>query len=123
MGDLPSEAELQELRALAANDRAAFKKRFSAFLGSRRELTAIAPVILYETLGRTFNDGSGSASLLWLACHRFAAEQPEAVRATGLASEGDILGEVLFEKIRTSRSGTAFSTHSYDQVWSFVKHR
>jgi anaerobic selenocysteine-containing dehydrogenase len=86
-------------------------------------LTAIAPVILYETLGRTFSDGSGSASLLWLACHRLAAEQPEAVRATGLTGEGDTLGEALFETIRTSRSGATFSTHTYEQVWSLVKHR
>jgi anaerobic selenocysteine-containing dehydrogenase len=123
MGDLPSEAELQELRMLAANDRVTFRKRFSALLSSRRELAVIAPVILYETLGRTFSDGSGVASPLWLACHRLAAEQPEAVRATGLVGEGDMLGEALFEKIRTSRSGTAFSTHTYEQVWSFVKHR
>lgn len=123
MGDLPPEVELEELRALAAADRAEFMKRFTTFLGNHRGLTAIAPVVLYETLGRTFSDGSGAASLLWLASHRFAAEHPDAVRATGVEGEGFLLGEALFEKARTSHSGMAFSTHDYDQVWSLVKHK
>lgn len=123
MGHLPPETELTELRALAATDRAGFMKRFMAYLGGRPELTTIAPVVLYETLGRTFADGSGAAALLWLAAHRFAAEQPEAVHATGITEEGFALGEALFEKIRTSRSGVPFSTQSYEQVWSLVKHR
>lgn len=123
MGALPPEAELAELRALAAHDRASFHQHFMQFLGARRELAAIAPVVLYETLGRTFADGSGGASLLWLAAHRLATEQPEAVRATGLTGEGAALGEALFETARTSRSGMAFSTHTYEQVWSLVKHK
>jgi len=123
MGDLPSDTELAELRALADTNRQEFMQRFTAFLGSRRGLAAIAPAVLYETLGRTFADGSGTASLLWLAAHRFAADQPEAVRATGLEGEGFDLGEKLFEKIRTGYSGTAFSMHTYDQVWNLVKHK
>lgn len=123
MGDLPPEAELAELRALAAADRAGFMKRFTALLGGRRELAAIAPVVLYETLGRTFSDGSGAASPLWLACHHFASELADAVRAAGIEGAGSILGEALFEKIRTGRSGVAFSTHAYEQVWSLVKQR
>lgn len=123
MGELPAEAELTELRTLAATDREEFIKRFMAFLGGRPELAAIAPVVLYETLGRTFADGSGAAALLWLASHRFVAEQAEAVRAAGIEGRGFALGEALFEKIRTSRSGVAFSAHAYEQVWSLVKHK
>jgi anaerobic selenocysteine-containing dehydrogenase len=123
MGDLPPEADLVELRTLAAADRAEFRKRFTALLGSHPELATIAPVVLYETLGRTFSDGSGAAALLWLASHRFASERPEAVRAAGIEGEGYVLGETLFEKIRTSRSGVAFSTHEYEKVWSLVKHK
>lgn len=123
MGLLPPDDELAELRALAATDHATFQQRFIALLGSRRELGAIAPVVLYETLGRIFPDGSGAASLLWLAAHRLASEQPEVVRATGLQGEGSALGEALFEKIRTSHSGTAFSTHAYKQVWNLLKHK
>jgi anaerobic selenocysteine-containing dehydrogenase len=96
---------------------------FTTLLGQRRELAAIAPVVLYETFGRTFSDGSGAAALLWLASHRFATEHPEAVRAAGIAGEGYALGEALFEKIRTSHSGVAFSTHPYEQVWRLVKHK
>jgi len=123
MGLLPPENELAKLRTLAATDHATFQQHFTTLLGSRREFGAIAPVILYETLGRTFTDGSGTASLLWLAAHRFAIEQPEAVRATGLQGERFALGEALFEKIRTSHSGTAFSSHTYKQVWNLLKHK
>ena len=123
MGLLPPETDLVVLRDLAATDRAEFQRRLLAWLGSRREFGAIAPVVLYETLGRTFPDGSGAASLLWLAAHRLATEQPDAVRATGLAGEGFALGEALFEKIRTSHSGTAFSTHTQDHMWNLIKHR
>jgi anaerobic selenocysteine-containing dehydrogenase len=111
------------LRKLATQDHSAFHKQFMTFLGGRRTLAAIAPVVLYETLGRTFPDGSGAACLLWLAAHRLAAEQPDAVRATGLEGEGPVLGEALFEKIRTSPSGAAFSAHAYEQVWSLIKHK
>jgi anaerobic selenocysteine-containing dehydrogenase len=123
MGDLPPDAELAELRALATTNRQEFMQQFTTFLNSRRGLSAIAPAVLYETLGRTFADGSGTASLLWLAAHRLATEQPEAVRATGLQGEGFTLGEALFEKIRTGHSGVAFSAHTYDQVWSLMKHK
>jgi anaerobic selenocysteine-containing dehydrogenase len=123
MGDLPPEAELLDLQRLAATNRAEFMNRCTALLGSRREFALIAPVVLYETLGRTFSDGSGAAVPLWLASHRFASEQPEAVRAAGITGEGFALGEALFEKIRTSRSGVAFSTHAYEQVWRLIKHK
>ncbi len=123
MGLLPSEHELRSLRERAVTHREDFQKAFMALLGSRRELGALAPVVLYETLGRTFADGSGVASLLWLAAHRLATDQPDAVRATGLSGNGFALGETLFEKIRISHSGTAFSTHTYDQVWTLLKHR
>jgi anaerobic selenocysteine-containing dehydrogenase len=123
MGALPAKTALAELRSLAATDREEFMQRFVAVLGNHPELAALAPVVLYETLGRTFADGSGAAVLLWLASHRFAAEQPEAVRAAGVEGKGFALGEALFETIRTSRSGVAFSIHTYEQVWSLVKHK
>jgi hypothetical protein len=44
LGHLPAKPELAELRTLAAADRAAFRERFTALLGSRRELAAIAVV-------------------------------------------------------------------------------
>lgn len=45
------------------------------------------------------------------------------MRAAGIVGEGFALGEALFEQIRTSRSGVAFSTHTYEQVWSLAKHK
>jgi anaerobic selenocysteine-containing dehydrogenase len=45
------------------------------------------------------------------------------VHAAGIEGKDFALGEALFEKIRTSRSGVAFSTQTYEQVWNLVKHR
>jgi anaerobic selenocysteine-containing dehydrogenase len=123
MGELPPDAELESLRQLAATDRPAYGKKVMALLRERPGLAGVAPVLLYKTLGPALPDGAANAAPLWFACQRVAGEDPEAVRAAGIESDGAALGEALFQKILTSRSGTAFTTHTYDQVWRFVVHR
>jgi anaerobic selenocysteine-containing dehydrogenase len=120
MGDMPDEHELMKLRESAARDRKEFLGKFSRLVQSRPTLNEIAPVLLYETLGRTLPDGSGVIAPLWAACHRLAAKSPHAVRAAGIKGDGFDLGESLFEKVRTSRSGTEFTKHEYDQVWELL---
>ena len=122
MGDLPAEEELAVLRETAARDRQAFMKSFSQLLQSRPAVAAVAPVILYETLGRTLADGAGAFAPLWTYCHTLAMKMPHAVQAAGIAGDGFELGEALFEKARTSRSGMAFTKHQYGQVWELLKH-
>jgi anaerobic selenocysteine-containing dehydrogenase len=122
MGDLPAEAELTELREVVGRDRKEFIREFGRIIQSRPGLGEIAPVVLYETLGRTLEDGAAVIAPLWSACHRLAAKSPEAVRAAGLKGDGFDLGEALFDKVRTSRSGMAFTKHQYDQVWELVAH-
>jgi anaerobic selenocysteine-containing dehydrogenase len=122
MGDLPQEQELAELRQLAATDRPAFAESLMAILCERPALTAIAPAVLYKTLGPSLPDGAANAAPLWLSCHRLVLDQPDAVRAAGIQGEGPALVEALLEKILASRSGTAFTAHAYDQVWNFVTH-
>jgi anaerobic selenocysteine-containing dehydrogenase len=59
---------------------------------------------------------------LWVACHRAAASMTAPVRrALGSEAHGAALGDELFERIMTSPSGTAFSTHTYDEVWDLVR--
>ena len=120
MGDLPPEDELGKLREIAVHDRQEYMRAIGKVLQSRPGLGEIAPMILYETIGRTFDGDSAVIAPLWMACHRLASKSPEAVRATGLAGEGFDLGEALFEKMRTSRSGAAFTKHAYDKVWELV---
>jgi anaerobic selenocysteine-containing dehydrogenase len=116
MGDLPAEAELVKLREIAARDRKIFMREFGRVLRSRPALAEIAPLMLYETLGATLADGAAVIAPLWAACHRLAAKAPHAVHAAGIEGEAFELGEALFEKVRISRSGMAFSKHEYDQV-------
>ena len=79
-------------------------------------------MLLYRTLGATLPDGAASMAPLWAGCHRAAATMPVAVRrALGSDAEGAALGEELFEKIISSESGTAFSTHTHDEVWELVR--
>jgi anaerobic selenocysteine-containing dehydrogenase len=88
MGDLPGALELADLREVAARDRREFMRRFSQMTQSRPALNETAPVVLYETLGRTLADGSGAIAPLWPSCHRLAARMPQAVKAAGIAGEG-----------------------------------
>jgi anaerobic selenocysteine-containing dehydrogenase len=122
MGDLPPEDELVKLREIAAADRKTFMREFGRVLQSRPVLGEIAPVMLYETLGATLADGAAVIAPLWAACHRMAAKAPHAVGAAGIEGEAFELGEALFEKVRTSRSGMAFTKHEYDQVWELIAH-
>lgn len=123
MGDLPPDDQLAELRGIATRDRKEFMQRFSSMAQSRPGLGQIAPILLYETLGRTLSDGSGAAAPLWPLCHRLAAMMPHAVKAAGIEGEGFELGEAIFEKARASHSGMAFTKHEYDQVWELMAHR
>ena len=122
MDALPSEETLAGLRDLAATDRAAFAASFRALLGTDPAYATVAPVVLYETLGRVLPDGAGAAAPLWPACHALAQRDPEAVRAAGIVGEGPMLGEALFARVLSSPSGTLFSVHDYDAVWSMVRH-
>jgi len=121
MGDLPSAETLAPMQRLAAQDRKAFLRDVVDQMSKRPVLAAMAPVLLYQTLGRTLPEGAPVAPI-WLSCHRVAADHGPAVRrALGLDREGFELGEALFERVISSRSGLAFSIHEYDDVWSLVK--
>ena len=53
MGDLPSDADLAELRALAAEHRGTMMQRAFQMFGENPKLVPIAPALLYATLGPT----------------------------------------------------------------------
>lgn len=123
MGALPDDGVLGELRDLAATDRAGFARRLGAVLAASPAHAAVAPAVLYETLGRTLPDGTGAAVPLWPPCHALARRDPAAVRAAGVEGEdAAALGEALFARVVSSESGAVFSVHAYDDVWSMLRH-
>jgi anaerobic selenocysteine-containing dehydrogenase len=111
------DAELEPLRAAAREGRGAFARAFFAALGANPGLGRLAPVVLYETLGRTLPEGAAAAAALWGLAHQCAQAFPESLRRAGF--EGDPLaqGEALFDAMLRERSGLVFSVDDYPETW------
>ncbi|HEY4409591.1 MAG TPA: molybdopterin dinucleotide binding domain-containing protein, partial [Acidimicrobiia bacterium] len=133
-----TEADLAPLQEAAGQGRAAFATAFFAAAadpsGSRRldrgdtprppgnpMLGAVAPVVLYRTLGPTLPDGAAAAAVLWAAAHKCAQINPDSVRRAGFTGEGVLAGEQLFEAILASRSGVVITDDDYDASWRRVR--
>ena len=121
MGAVPE--SFPELEEAARQGRQAFALAFQKAMRSQPELADFAPVVLYETLGRTLPEGAAAAAFLWASAHSFAAKHPEAVRRAGHSGEGPALGEALFDAFVSSHSGVVFSINEYDDSWKFIRHR
>jgi len=109
----------EPLRAAAERGRGDFAAAFFTLIAGRPDLAALAPIVLYRTLGPTLPDGAASAAILWGACHRCAQANPEGVRRAGFG-EGLEAGEALFDAVLTSPSGVVITVDEIDDVWSRV---
>lgn len=115
------EADYAPLReALATGGRAAYALAFFAATADPR-LGALAPVLLYRTLGPSLPDGAAAAAILWGASHRCALSFEASVRRAGFTGEGLELGEALFEAILSSPSGLVFAVDEQDDTWRRVR--
>jgi anaerobic selenocysteine-containing dehydrogenase len=125
LGLLPGDNALAPLREAASHSRAAFARELRTFMGANPNAAAIGALVLYHTLGQTLPDGTAAAAPLWQAAQSCAKRAPEAVRRA-IGADGSIpneaLGDALFDAIVGQRSGAAFTTHSYDDVWTLVGH-
>lgn len=120
LAPVPDE-ELEPLRAAARAGRAEFATAFLTAAGANPQLAALAPWVLYETLGPTLPDGAASAAALWGLAHRCALTYPDAVRRAGHEGEGPALGEALFDALLAGRSGITFTLDDYEDAWSYVR--
>jgi anaerobic selenocysteine-containing dehydrogenase len=116
-----TEEDLAPLREAATHGRAAFAMAFFAAIGADARLGAVAPVVLYRTLGPTLPEGAAAAAVLWAAAHKCAQAHPESVRRAGFTGEGLEAGERLFEAILSSRSGVVITDDDYDESWRRLK--
>ena len=116
-----TDADLAPLREAAAQGRDAFAAAYFQATTDKPELGALAPVVLYRTLGPTLPDGAASAAILWGAAHRCALGFESSVRGAGFAGEGLALGESLFDAILAGHHGVTFSVDPWDEVWARVK--
>ncbi|MEK7793406.1 MAG: molybdopterin-dependent oxidoreductase, partial [Candidatus Hydrogenedentota bacterium] len=125
MGELPgSFPELEEAarQHVADPSKGIFPMALMKAFHEHPEWSKQLPVVLYSTLGKALPDGAGSAAILWGAAQRFAEQYPDAVRGAGIEDDGAGLGEAVFKKILTSRSGMVFSKLSVADSWRFVSH-
>ena len=78
-----------------------FAEAFFAATAANPTLGALAPVVLYRTLGPTLPDGAASAAVLWGAAHRCAhVLSPTSVRRAGFDGEGLSSGEAAVRRHR-----------------------
>jgi anaerobic selenocysteine-containing dehydrogenase len=125
MGFLPGDNALAPLREAARRSRPEFAAAFRAFMAENPSAAAVAPLVLYHTLGQTLPDGTAAAAPLWNAALLCAKRSPQAVRrAIGAPDEipDQMLGDALFDAIVSARQGTAVTHHEYDEVWSLIGH-
>ena len=115
-----NEGELADLAAAAARipaeGRAPYAQAFLGWMAARPENAALAPVVLYETLGPTLPDGAAAAAVLWGAAHSCVMSYPASVRRAGFEGEGLEAGERLFEAILSRRSGITFTVDEYEET-------
>jgi anaerobic selenocysteine-containing dehydrogenase len=123
LGLLPGDNALAPLRAAAERSRGEFDKTFGGFMKDNPAAQPAGALVLYNTLGRTLPNGTAAAAALWPAAQACARRMPAAVRRA-LEAPADVpdarLGERLFDALVTSPQGTAFTTHTYQEVWSLV---
>ena len=112
--------DMAALRAAAEDSRLAFGAAFLEYMSAHPELGALAPIILYRTLGPTLPEGAAAAAVLWNAAHRCAMTYPNSVRAAGFEGEGLELGEALFDAVLASHSGLTFSVDEADVSWERI---
>lgn len=123
LGLLPGEEALAPLRHAAARSRREFATAFRSFMSESASAGPVAPLILYNTLGRSLPDGVAAAAPLWGGAQSCAKRSPAAVRrAIGASDEmpDAELGDALFDTIVAARQGAAFTSHGYDDVWSLI---
>ncbi|MCU1366301.1 MAG: molybdopterin oxidoreductase [Ilumatobacteraceae bacterium] len=109
-------ADLAPLRAAAEQGRAQFAEAFFAATAANPVLGALAPIVLYRTLGPTLPDGAAAAAILWGAAHRCALGFESSVRRAGFTGEGLELGEAVFDAILASPSGVTFALDEWADV-------
>jgi len=117
-----NDEDLAPLHDAASQGRQAYLDAFFALAIERPELSSVAPVILYETLGPTLSTPDGvaaaGAAAIWGLAHQCASRYPDSIRRAGI--NGDSLGEALFEAILANPSGVTFTVDDYSETMARI---
>jgi anaerobic selenocysteine-containing dehydrogenase len=112
-----TDEDVAPLHAAAAKGRAEFAVELMRAVSESPRLAGIMTVLLYETLGPTLGAGNENAASVWGIAHNFARRYPESLHRAGVAGEGAMLGEALFDAIMKNRSGVVMSVDPYEETW------
>jgi anaerobic selenocysteine-containing dehydrogenase len=115
LGAVPQDA-LDILAKAAAVGRPAYKEAFFGLLAERPELLALAPYMLYETLGPALPAGQRLTAPVWGLAQLCALGNPDAVRRAGFED-----GDALFDAIVATPAGVTFTVDEWDDVWHYVR--
>ncbi len=108
--------DIAPLRAAADEGRGPFALAFMGAVAAKPSLGAVAPVLLYRTLGPTLPHGAASAAALWAIAQRCAMLNPAGVERAGFGS-GPEAAERLFDAILDSPSGVVITDDEHDATW------
>jgi anaerobic selenocysteine-containing dehydrogenase len=117
------EAQLEPLREAAPRGRAAYAAAFFAASAKNPRLAALAPVVLYDTLGPTLPGGAAAAAPLLGLAIQCAQAYPESLRRAGFEGASPLeQGGALFDAILGGRSGVVFSDDEPAASWGRIAH-
>jgi anaerobic selenocysteine-containing dehydrogenase len=119
LGYLDDEA-IEVLRAAANRGRDEFATEFAHAVSSDPKLAAVAPVVLYRTLGETLPHGAAAAAALWPLAIRCSQRNPDGVDRAGFGSGPDA-GNRLFDAIVDSPSGVVFTDDTWESTWQRIQ--
>ena len=111
---------VDELRVAATRGRVDFAAAFAHAMTSDPKLAAVAPVVLYRTLGETLPHGAAAAAGLWPMAIRCAQKNPDGVERAGFGIGADA-GDRLFDAIVDQPSGVVFTNDTWEATWQRVQ--
>ncbi len=114
------EGVVDDLRQAAEAGRAEFAARFAEVTTSDPRAAAIAPILLYRTLGPTLPNDAAAAAALWPMAVRCAQINPEGVARAG-HGDGPEAGDRLFDAIVDSPSGVVTTDDTWEMTWRRLK--
>ena len=113
--------DIAPLRAAAEESMEKFGQLFATQVLGDRRLGAVAPVLLYRTLGPTLPEGLAEGAALWGAIARRAMTDGETLARAGFGGGPIDAANALFKKLIDSPSGVVFAIDEWSQVGARVK--
>ena len=115
--------DLAPLHEAAARGLDEFSMAFGMAAATDPRLMAMAPAVLYETLGPTLPEGAAATAAIWGLCQTCTLTQSESVKRAGYEGFGPAQGNALFRAILDTPSGVTFTVDAHDETFARIDHK